>query len=174
MGSMKPHHHHLIERMAHRGWPEEELERAYRIFEDHKHDHHFFLNKIDAAIHWLLFILIIVGNIFMAAAVVPLMTIFPNPGIYAVLIALGMSFGFLCEIVVKHIDHLLGIHHHVMLGLLIPILAAVSVFFVLGYADSVLPNVFDVERNPSVFGIIYGLSFVFPYGISKMIDFLHS
>jgi uncharacterized membrane-anchored protein len=170
---MEPHHHHLIERMAEKGWSEEELQHAYDVLEEKKNEKHFLLNYLDRPLHWLLFFVIVLGNIAVAAVIVPLLVIFPNPGLYGILILLGAGFGLLCEIVVKHIDHQLSLHHHFMLGVVIPFLAIISTFLVTGYADTQLPSLFGIEHNPVAFGIIYGVAFALPYLITKFIDISH-
>jgi hypothetical protein len=170
---MKAHHEHLLERMAHKGWSEKDLVHANGIFKKHKHKKHFLINYVDELVHWLFFVLIVFGNLLIAASVVPLLVIFPNPGLYAILIVLGVGFGFLCEEVIRHIDHMLRFHHHVIIGLLIPIIAAIGMYFIIGYGDANLPNIFEVERSPVVLGIAYAIAFMLPYSIVRVVNFFH-
>lgn len=167
------HHHHLLKKMAEKGWSEEELRHANGVWEAKKHEKHFAINYLDFIIHWIFFVIIVAGNMVVSAVVVPLLVIFPNPGIYAVLLVLGVMFGLLVEQVIKHIDHQLGPHHHFILGIIIPFIAVVSLFLIITYSMGELPNIFDVTRHPWTMGFIYAVAFVLPYAIGKMIDKVH-
>ena len=164
------HHHHLLKKMKEKGWHEHELKKAQDIFEKHKDTPHFFINRFDTLLHWLLFFLIILGNVLVVTIVVPLLVIFPNPGIYGILIVLGAMFGFLMEIVVKHINHLLGPHHHFVLGVIIPFLAMMSLFLIVSYTEPQLPNIFGLDRHPVAMGVIYAIAFAAPYLMNKGVE----
>jgi len=155
--------------MRQRGWSDDELTYAHTVLttsHDEKSKRH---KALDYFVIWFSFIAIVVGNLFAMIALTPLLVLFPNPGIYAMLLILGVSFGFLFTVVFRDVQHLFGGHHHYFVLVLVPYFAIVGAVVVLGVAAQTLPNLYFIPRKPWLMGVVYALAFMIPYFLQRHI-----
>lgn len=166
------HVSHLLSRMRLRGWDESSLRRAQSILS--KPSAPIFVEeRIQQVLHWTVFLIIVVANFFASAILVPLLVVFPNPGLYAVVMIMGMCFGLLYAVVLSDITHLFSIFHHFTATLVIPTLAIFNVFFIVSYVDVEYSNVFGEVRHPLVMGLFYALAFMVPYLFLLCVRYVH-
>jgi len=157
---MVQHHVHLVEQMRKKGWSEDELRYAHTVMgKTPKTNSHRF---IDSVLPWIIFSLFVIGNIVTVLLVAPTLVLFPNPGIYALLLLLGVLFGLLFKIILSDIDHLFTGHHHFFTYILIPYIALIGGFLIFSFVDAQYSNLFFVDRDPLVFGIVYAIAFIIP------------
>lgn len=163
------HHDHLVEKLKKKGWSQKELDRVHKVMKQSHSKKTAYHKVLDAAISWVMFIIIILGNIAVLFAVMPTLVLFPNPIIFLILLVLGLAFGFLFELVLSDMDHLFAGHHHVFLYVLIPYLAVTGGIFILNFGMKTLPNVFLIERSALLMSLVYALSFFVPFLLTKLI-----
>ena len=157
------HHLHLLQKMRKRGWSEDELTYAHSVLV-HSHHKKSTRHKIfDYLVIWFSFIAIIFGNLFAMIALTPLVVLFPNPGIYAMLLILGVAFGFLFTVVIEDVQHLFSGQHHYFVYVLIPYFAIIGAILIMGIAAKTLPNLYYIPRKPWLMGVVYAISFLLPY-----------
>lgn len=161
----KPPHYYLLERLAYRGWSEGELRHAHHILNQHTTK----TSWLEVAVLWIIFFHVIIGNAIIAALFIPLLLVFPNTAIYGIAIIMGASFGFLIEEIIRHLGHHFYMYHRLFMGLIIPLIAIVSIMLVTNYTIAIMPLFIDTVRHPVIIGLLYGGAFIFPYLISLVV-----
>lgn len=166
------HVEHLAERMRKHGWDDKDISHLKQCMTT-EHTNDFFISRFQEILHWLVFLIIVTVNFFASAVIVPLLFFLPNPGIYAVLMVVGLCFGLLYAIVLQDIAHLFDNHHHVTSAVLIPALACINVFLLVSFIDARFSNVYFEVRYPWVMGLFYAVAFILPYVIVLVVRRLH-
>ena len=156
------HVSHMLSRMRVRGWDEHSLKQAHDVLSVKK-EPVFAINKFQEVLHWLVFLVIVIVNFLASAIIIPLLVIFPNPGLYAILMVMGVCFGLLFAVLLHDIQHMFNVVHHFTAALLIPTLAVINIFFIVSYFDFRYSNIFSETRHPVTMGLYYGVAFVLPY-----------
>jgi hypothetical protein len=167
---MSKHRDHLLKKMVRKAsWSDEDLSYAHKTMgESHKHKSraHLFL---DSTLIWILFIVILGGNLLVLYSIVPLIVAFPNYLMYLFVIVLGFFFGYLYEIILRDVEHSFSLHHHYILNIALPALCAYGGFVIYSITMDALPNIFGVVQYPLKVSIFYALSFMIPYFVLKMV-----
>lgn len=164
---MVKHHTHLLRKLREKGWSDEELEYALHILsqsQDKKTRIHKIIDKI---IPWFLFTTIFIGNLLIIFTTVPLLVFMPNLVLYGILSMLGFCFGFLFEIVIRDLKHILLIHHRFVMHILLPFIAIVGGGIVLYISNSIIPHLAVFNRHPFVLAGVYIFSFILPFILAK-------
>jgi hypothetical protein len=153
----------LVKRLQKRGWKSQEIEKAVGIIQKAKQNKtkdNLFLEK---RVYWVLIAVIVAANFSIALAMMPLLVALKAPALYTIMIILGIVFGLLFELVIRSMEHLKK-KHHIALGLIIPIIALASAFFISRTSNSI-GSAFGINNfhQPAVVGIVYAASFAAPY-----------
>ncbi|HLP79682.1 MAG TPA: hypothetical protein VK158_03555 [Acidobacteriota bacterium] len=156
------HQWHLLTKMKELGWHPNDIAYARYVLTQAPQTKTPWQRFLDASILWIFLIIIGFGNMCVLALSVPLIVIFPNPALYGMLIILGISFGLLCESVIRDIQHFFSGHHQVIVYVLMPYFAAVCGYVLFSKAIQYLPNFFLFDRHPLTMSIIYAVSFLAP------------
>ena len=147
-----------------KGWTEEEINEAKRIFEEapkHKHPHTIFFEKLT---YWLFFILIIFGGIGSAWIMEPLLLIMSAKKALIMSGAFGILFGSLLSFIVKDIEKIQS-HHHVMILMLVFLTTiGTSGLLARNIAKSLKTIPELINHNPYLIGISFSIGTIFVYG----------
>jgi len=163
------HQSHLLEQLKAKGWHEKELAYARQVMMDahvKKPQWHKFL---DESVLWFFFMLACLGNFAIVFLISPLLVLFPNSALYGIILILGVSFGLLCELILRDIEHLFTGHHLYVNYILVPFIAIVGALTIFTNASAQLPNIFLISRHPLTLSIIYALSFMLPMIVHKLL-----
>ncbi len=151
----------LERRLAEKGWAKKDINKAIKIIERAKKSKHPKIKLLDKAVYWLSFLIAIIGNFIISVALVPFL-LESNTRLYLIVVILGVSFGLLFELLVRKIENLAA-KHHIFLGIAIPVLAILNFVIILNNMESLIG--IAARYNPLSIGIIYSVSFIFPYFI---------
>jgi len=169
--SHEKHITHLAERMRRHGWSEDDIDKMSELMRKES-KHHFIENKFHEVLHWIVFMIIVAVNFFASALLIPLLVVFPNPGLYAVLMISGACFGLLYAVLLSDISHMFSKYHHLAAGFIIPVLAAINIFFIVTYFDFRYSNVYGEIRYPATMALFYAVAFILPYLMMLLIKHL--
>jgi len=157
--------------MKKKGWSKAELDYAHETMSKAQKTRSH--RTLDSIIMWLLFLIMVIGNIAAIALIMPLMTLFSNTVMIIILLLLGLCFGFLYDVILHDIQHLFKGHHHFFVMILIPYLSIMGGFIILNIAKAQLPNLLFIERDPLKLSLFYVVAFMIPFAISKFIETKH-
>lgn len=163
------HQTYLLNKLKEKGWQEKELEYARHVMMDARVQKPRWHKILDESTLWFFFMLACLGNFAIIFLVSPLLVLFPNSALYGILMILGVSFGLLCELILRDIEHLFTGHHLYITYVMIPFVAIVGGLTILTKAELDLPNLFLISRHPITLSIIYTVSFLVPMFIGKYI-----
>ncbi len=147
-----------------KGWSEKEIKEAEALVEeDRKHDSHY--AKI---LFWSALLVIIVGNFIVSIVLVPFLLVLNSYILFALVIILGGTIGFLYNFLITDIGHLEK-KHHVFAGIVIPLVAVLNLGVVV-YATNRFISQLEVanQHNPWVVSIVFATAVILPAIIDKL------
>ena len=121
---------------------------------------------LDKAVIWLSFLIAIIGNFIISLGMIPFLISLDKLKLYFIVIIVGLSFGLLCELLIRSIWHF-ETKHHILFLTVIPLIAVVS-FTLIPAVSSELNSLsgaqyFQIKQNPVFVGIAYAVAFILPY-----------
>ena len=159
----------LIQRLEKKGWDKRDIKKAVGIIQDVKRNKPEYPRFLDKRIYWILLAVIIAANYAISVALIPVLMAFSGMPLYLIIIILGISFGLLFELVIRSIEHLEK-RHHLILAVLIPLTALITIFVISGISNDLSEKLnFTNIHNPFLIAVIYAASFVLPYIIYRFI-----
>ena len=143
-----------------KGWKRKDIERAIRIIRHAKKHKHPKIKLLDKAVYWISLAVAIAGNFIISIALIPFLIALSGFRLFLFIIALGVSFGLLFELLVRGIENLEA-KHRIFLGIIIPVIAAIN--FVL--VSNNLKKLIGIEspQDPAIVGAVYSIAFILPY-----------
>ncbi len=167
----------LQEKLAEKGWTKEEIEKATKIIESPDEEGRVvFTRKMNPILYWMTLIIAIVGNMLISVILIPfLLAVKSAIALYFIIALLGISFGFLFNVLLTDIEHI-DPRHHVIAGIFIPAIALINIFIVVNITNTIEQVIFKttIQENSIVIGIIYVAAFIGPYAFTKITDMLET
>lgn len=153
---------HLLKKMKKKGWSEDEIEHARIVFSEHELKHHVYAPIWDIAIHWFLFLVIIIANVFAFVFMLPMIIVADSIYTYLILGVLGLGMGLVFEIVINDMSHLQK-HHHFFVALLVPLLSICFMLIVMYSIQQRVDFIIDSFRHSLQISVTYAVCFMLPY-----------
>lgn len=151
------------DRLATKGWSDEEIDKTINLLEKAKEKRHPFIYFLDEAVYWIALILTIIGNFAFSLGLLPLLITINNFSLYLIILLLAASFSIIMGVVIKDIEELETKHHLAML-LIMPVVGIANFFIVVNIANNnVVAEALNTHHNPLLIGVVYLLSFLIPY-----------
>lgn len=145
-----------------KGWTDEDIQHAIKVLEKaekKKHPATFFLDKM---VFIIALLLAVMGNIFIAVRIIPLLVTLNDTFINIILILLGFSFGSLFALLIHDIEKL-SFGHHLIASIIMPLTAIFTMFMIVDITNGLTVIEGFKYHNPWITGIIYAISFLIPY-----------
>lgn len=162
----------LREKLREKGWKEEEIEHALSIMKPSESTNKSVLaaRSMNPLLYWLTLIISIIGNFLIAVAIIPFLIVLSDIQLFFVMAILAISFGAMFNFLISTMEHL-DPQHHVVAGVFIPALAAITIFIMVNVANR-LSTLFQspIIHNPIWVSLIYVLFFSAPYFTIKVLD----
>ncbi|NQU98118.1 hypothetical protein HQ533_01510 [Candidatus Woesearchaeota archaeon] len=151
------------ERLATKGWSEEEINKTIKILEKAKQKKHPHICVLDKAVYWIALVLMIFGNFAFSTFLIPVLVTFNNLSLYFIILLLAASFGIAMSIVIKDIEDLER-KHHLAMFLIIPIVGLINFLIVVNLSNNnPLAASLNTYHNPWIVGVTYLVGFMIPY-----------
>ncbi|MBC8501043.1 MAG: hypothetical protein H8D38_04745 [DPANN group archaeon] len=151
------------ERLATKGWADEEIDKTITILEKAKEKRHPRILLLDKTVYWIALLLVIFGNFAFSTFLIPILITFNNVSLYFIILLLAASFGIIMSVVIKDIEDLERKHHLAML-LIVPIIGLINFFIVVNITNNnPIADVLQYYHNPFLIGIVYLIGFMLPY-----------
>ncbi len=155
----------LVESLRRKGWSEEDIKKTLEILNSAPKTKPSFFYKI---VYWIALIAAVIGNLFVAIILVPLLLLFNHILLYLVIAFLGVSFGALFNSLLTQIESF-GEKTYIVSGLFIPALAFINMFFMVQLINIIITTLKVTTMQPSfLVAIVYGFLFLTPYLITKI------
>ncbi len=155
-------HNKLAHRLGKKEWDNHHIAKTLHIIKKAKH------KRLDKFVYWTALFVAITGNMFILAGITPLMIEMPQIFVFLFVATIGVCFGMLIDVIIRELDEI-SIKHYVIAGILIPVIATITVFVVIGVAKSMAIKVgLSLKANPLFVAIIYLISFAAPHLIFKI------
>ena len=153
------------EKLAHKGWAEEEIKKAEPVLENaEKHD--IYLSRIA---YYSALMVIILANLLASVALMFLAIVIESNFLYIIVASLGVVIGFLYNYLVTDIGHLEK-HHHIFGALIIPLVAIFNIILIVVVANTLIQElgIGNVAHTPWLVGVMFAVPFLVPSIIEKV------
>jgi hypothetical protein len=160
----------LKERLYEKGWSREEIEKTVRIFEEGKKKKSRAVILFDWFAYWAALIIAIVGNMVLSVLLIPFLLVAGSSFLYPALVILGLAFGFVFSVILKDIEEIESTKH-IIVGMFLPALALINVYIITqlsNYLAFLMKLPYGIHQ-PIIVSIVYSVSFVMPYVITRLI-----
>ena len=162
-------HHKIARKLKKKGWRKHHIAKTIHILkkaEEKKHPH---VKILDKMLFWLVLFLIMLGNVIILTALLPVIIEMPQTFSLVIFVVIGFAFGSLIDNIIKDME--LTKKHYFSAGLLIALMASLSMFLVLTFARYVLKEVgILIKINPLLTIFIYIIAFTLPHIFYKIKD----
>jgi len=157
--------HDIKKRLKQKGWKKKDIDKTVKIIQKAKENKHPHIKTLDNAVYWISLLVAIIGNFLISISLIPVLLILRSFPLYLTIITLGASFGLLFELLIRSIEHL-ETKHHLLLGILIPIIAIINVVIIVLISNRIeaILNIQNLQ-NPLLVGSVYAIAFIFPFTI---------
>ncbi len=164
----------LRERLLAKGWSEEEVNKAVSIMNsENAHIHHAkFVRHYSPVVYWMALIISIIGNLIISVMLIPVFLAFTEIKTLIVVVGvIALAFGGFFTFLLHELEHI-NQKHHVMAGIIIPVIAVINIYVIVNLSNALDTNVLQlgVQQNPLLMALIYVIGFVLPYVIYKIVD----
>lgn len=147
-----------------KGWQEEEIKKAEAILEKAEY-HDVFFSKI---VFWSALVVIIFANLLISLILIPFLVALGQWFLYAIIVILAGTVGFLYNFLITDIGHLEK-KHHILAGIIVPVLAlgnmVVMVLVTNKFTKAV--NISNLH-NPWLVGGVFAIAFILPYIVDRI------
>jgi len=153
------------EKLMMKGWEEREIHKAEKILERaEKHD--VFFSKI---VFWSALIVIIFANIIVSLVLIPFLIVLNKWILYAIVVLLAGSIGFLYNFLITDIGHLEK-KHHFLASIIVPIIALANMIVMVYVSNRFIADlkVENIPHNPWAVALVFMAAFILPYIIDKI------
>lgn len=148
-----------------KGWSEEELRKAETALERaEKHDVHF--SKI---VFWSALVVIIFANLVVSLILIPFLIVLNQLVLYAIVVLLAGTIGFLYNFLVTNIGHLER-KHHLWAGVLVPLIALANVVVMVLVSNRFITDlqVNNPLHNAWLTALVFAVAFILPYAAGRL------
>lgn len=152
-------------RLQEKGWNDADIVKAEQtLARDLRYDVHF-----SRIVFWSAIIVIVFANIIVAGVLIPFLIALNQGVLYSAVIILAGTVGFLYNFLITDIGHLQK-KHHVLAGILIPIVALGNIVVVVIFSNKVIEDaqIPNVQHDPYVVGVVFAVAFILPYVIDRL------
>lgn len=142
-----------------KGWSEEEIKKAEAILhQTEKHDIYF-----SRVVFWTAIIAVVIGNLLISVALIPLLLAVNKTLLYLTIIIFALLIGFLYNFLIRDIGHLER-KHHLLAGVIIPLIALFNIFLVTSISNLILKNLrLENLHHPLIPAIVFAFFLMVPY-----------
>lgn len=148
-----------------KGWSEREIKRASLVLETPRHhDVHF--SKI---VFWSALIIIIFANLLVSLILIPFLTVLNKWVLYAIVILLAGTIGFLYNFLITDIGHLEK-KHHLFASIIIPLIALANVVLMIFISNRLIMELKINNQTHDYWTIsfVFIAAFVLPSILSRI------
>lgn len=153
----------LVDNLRKKGWSEQDIQEALNVFSQPREEPVSF--KI---LYWIALLFAILGNLFIAIVIVPILLLINNHVIYIVIFVAALAFGALFNSLLSTIESFGGTY--IMSTIFMPSLAIINAIFMFALAR-IFVSTFKFKITPNLISttaISYAVVFTLPFIFTKL------
>lgn len=160
-------HHKIAYKLKKKGWKKHHIAKTIHILKKAEDKKHPSVKVLDKILFWLVLFLIMLGNVIILIALLPVIIEMPQTITLIIFAIIGFAFGALIDNIIKDME--LTRKHYFLAGVLIALMATLNMFLVITFARYVLKEVGVLIRiNPLLTIFIYIIAFTLPHILFKI------
>jgi hypothetical protein len=147
-------------------WAQPTIKHIEKAAKEKHEVHDPFLSKI---VFWTSIVIVIIANILTTVVLIPFLAVMQRSFSLAIITVIALAMGFLYNLLIVDINHLEQTHH-VLAGIIVPLIAIVNVVVMVGTANQMIAalSIQNTPHNPVLTGTVYGVAFIVPYVIDRI------
>jgi len=160
----------LDQKLRTKGWSEGEINDALQTLysPSQQQKQSFYRESASPLLYWAGLIVLIIGNLFFALILVPVLMVLTKVQLFIVVSIMGLTFGLMFDFLLRDIEHV-DQQHHIIAGLFIPAIALITVFVMVNLANAFSNRLnFGIIQSPLLVSLFYVGAFVLPYASMKI------
>ena len=160
---------HIAHKLKKKGWKKHHIAKTLNILKKAEDKKHPYIKILDKFIFSFTLAMIIFGNIVLLTALLPIIIDMPQAFTLTIFALVGYGFGLLIDNIIQDME--LAKKHYFFAGILIALMATLSMFLVITLAKSMLTDVGILVRiNPLLAVFVYIIAFTLPHVLYKIKD----
>ncbi|RME78233.1 hypothetical protein D6774_01750 [Candidatus Woesearchaeota archaeon] len=162
----------LDQRLRARGWDEKEIEQVLDTLysEEKQKKHELYKQNAAPLLYWTGLLILIIGNLFFAVVLVPVLIFLTSFQLYAVIAIMGVTFGIMYDFLIRDIEHV-DEKHHIIAGIFIPTIALITIAVMVQLANDFAARLgMPVHQSTILVTLIYVTCFTLPYASMKLYE----
>jgi hypothetical protein len=122
------------------------------------------MHFLEQSVFWVALLVAILGNFIISVVLVPFLLLLDGIGLYATIIAVGVTFGLLFNVIIGYIEKL-NEGQHIIAGAFIPALALINIYIIAHFSNrlEILLQLATPAHSPLGISVTYVAAFVLPY-----------
>ncbi len=158
---------HIAKKLEKKGWEKKHIAKTLHILKKAEDKKHLYVKFLDKFLFWFVLFLIILGNVIIFIALLPIIIEVSQAYTLFVFTVVGFAFGALIDNIIKEME--LTKKHYFLAGILIALMATLSMFFVITLAEIFLKEFgIFIKINPLLSTFIYIIAFTLPHVLYKI------
>ena len=148
-----------------KGWNEPDIKHAEVVLERAtRYDQHF--SKI---VFWSALVVIVFANVIVSLILIPFLMVLTPGLLYALIIVLAGTVGYLYNFLITDIGHLQR-KHHLWAGILVPLLAIANMLVIVWLSNRFIGElrVKNLPHNLWIASLVFAVAFILPYVVSRL------
>ncbi len=149
-------------RLSQKGWSIPEIARIKQASaHSEQYDKHFSKIVFGSAL-----LVIVFANIIASLVLIPVLVALTNVLLYAIVVVLGGTMGFLYYFLIRDIGHLER-KHHLLAGIIVPVLALTNLALVVLWSNRFIGDI-GVKNEPHnawLLGVVFAVALIVPAAI---------
>ena len=147
-----------------KGWKDSEIKKAEEILEKAEQNDVFF----SRIVFWSVLVVIIFSNLMISLILIPFLIALDRWFLYAVVVILAGTIGFLYNFLITDISHLER-RHHLLAGIIVPIMALANTIIMVLFANRFTEKInIHNQHNPWLLSVVFSAAFILPYIIDRI------
>ncbi len=160
----------VTKNLKEKGWSEGEIKRVSRILEGAPEKKSPAILLIDKVAYWSGLFIAIIGNFAISVLLIPFLILMKSFYLYLALVFLGVVFGWVFSLLIRDIEAIKA-GQHIIAWIFIPAIAIINIYVVTNISNHIatLMEIATGIHIASMVSVVYVVSFMFPYAVSKVI-----
>ena len=122
-----------------------------------------FKRNANVIMYWSVLLFLTILNFLAALILIPFLLSAASPGVFLIIIMLGLFFGYIFAMLVWQLEHL-QIEHRIFAAIFVPFMTVLGMLTVVTSLNTIA-NVLRIQPpgSPLISGSVYVISFIMPY-----------
>lgn len=153
------------QKLKEKGWADHEISHAEEVIERKRAEDVYF-SKI---VFWSALVVIVFGNLVVSLILIPFLVVLNSTTLYAIIVLLAGTMGYLYKFLITDIGHL-DKKHHQLASVIIPVIALINLVVMVTASNRFIIDIKAENplHNVWLSSILFAVVFIIPYVVNQV------